>query len=244
MSDFELENEERKARMFVDSTAAIMVVEDYVEQEKCEQIIQMAEEYVTDSVYSEEDFFEKQVKVDNTFYRQDLQLFIPFGFSPRYPFNLSAYIQEMCFHATFLYSKVFHSAVEYLKPISRNAKFQKTLTHTKGFSNWHIEQSHSEMADRALVWMLYLNDVEEGGTTEFLFQGVTVKPKAGTFVMWPAGVTHPHRGNPPYSNDKHILTGWMNAPSITEKPYVDHIYDLMINEDFSMFKTFDIPEVG
>ena len=242
MTDFELDNEERKARMFVDSTAAIMVVEDYVTEEKCNEIIKMAEDYIGDSSIYTEDIMKKTV-VDNTFYRQDLQLFLPFGFSPRYPFNLFTYTQEMCFYATHLYGKVFHGAVEYLKPIARTAKLQKTITHTKGFSNWHIEQGYGDMADRALVWMLYLNDVEQGGTTEFLYQGVTIKPKAGTFVLWPAGVTHRHRGNPPYSNDKYILTGWLHAPTHSEKAYTDYVYGNMNNYNFDHILTFDMPDV-
>lgn len=238
MTDFELENEERKARMFVDSTAAIMVVEDYVSEEVCEQIINMADEYIADS----STLYDNAV-ADNTLHRQDLQLFIPFGFSPRKPFNLFKYTQEMCFHGAYLYSKVFHNVMDALTPISRTAKLQKTLTHTKGFSNWHTEQSFGDMADRALVWMLYLNDVEQGGTTEFLFQGVTIKPKAGTFVLWPAGITHPHRGNPPYSNDKYIITGWMHAPTLSEKPYADYIYEQMAADKFDNITLFNIPDV-
>ena len=28
-------------------------------------------------------------------------------------------------------------------------------------------------------------------------------------VIWPAGFTHCHRGNPPLDRDKYILTGWL-----------------------------------
>ena len=61
---------------------------------------------------------------------------------------------------------------------------------------------------RLLTWMLYLNDVDEGGETEFLYQSMRVKPKQGTLVIWPAALTHAHRGNPPLSNIKYIVTGW------------------------------------
>jgi hypothetical protein len=56
--------------------------------------------------------------------------------------------------------------------------------------------------------MLYLNDVEDGGETEFLYQRMRVKPKQGTLLIWPAGFTHTHRGNPPLSNNKYVITGW------------------------------------
>ena len=58
------------------------------------------------------------------------------------------------------------------------------------------------------TWMLYLNTVQEGGETEFLYKSLRVQPKAGRFVLWPSGYTHTHRGNPPLNQDKYILTGW------------------------------------
>ena len=57
--------------------------------------------------------------------------------------------------------------------------------------------------------MLYLNTVEEGGETEFLYQSVRFKPVKNTLLIWPAGYTHTHRGNPPLSNEKYIVTGWV-----------------------------------
>ena len=58
--------------------------------------------------------------------------------------------------------------------------------------------------------MVYLNDVEEGGETEFLYQSVRVPPVQGRFICWPAGWTHIHRGNPPLKGVKYALTGWIN----------------------------------
>jgi len=57
--------------------------------------------------------------------------------------------------------------------------------------------------------MLYLNNIEQGGETEFLYQIKRIKPEADKLLIWPAGYTHVHRGNPPLSNDKYILTGWI-----------------------------------
>lgn len=78
-----------------------------------------------------------------------------------------------------------------------------------GYHVWHSEALNRNSMDRVLTWILYLNDIPEGeGETEFLWQGVRVKPKAGTCTIWPAHFTHPHRGNPVYSCDKYIATGW------------------------------------
>ena len=58
--------------------------------------------------------------------------------------------------------------------------------------------------------MIYLNDVEEGGETEFLYQPKRIKAEKGKIVIFPADFMHTHRGNPPISNEKYVLTGWFN----------------------------------
>lgn len=79
-----------------------------------------------------------------------------------------------------------------------------------GYHEWHFENGHFENASRIITMMMYLNDIDEGGETEFLYQHRRVSPKAGTIVIWPTGFTHTHRGNPPLSNTKYIVTGWLN----------------------------------
>lgn len=86
-------------------------------------------------------------------------------------------------------------------------RLQKTLV-GGGYHHWHFENSSRLNSNRVAVFMFYLNDVEEGGETEFLYLHKRVKPKAGTLLIWPSSYTHTHRGNPPLSNDKYILTGW------------------------------------
>lgn len=89
-----------------------------------------------------------------------------------------------------------------------NMKVQKTDP-GEGYHVWHYEASDIQNARRIMAYVVYLNDVEEGGETEFLFQNIRVKPKAGTAVLWPAYYTHPHRGNPPIKESKYIVTGWV-----------------------------------
>lgn len=87
-------------------------------------------------------------------------------------------------------------------------KLQKTLP-TQGYHIWHAENSNREAVNRILTFILYLNDVEEGGETEFLYLKRRVTAKKGRFLLWPAGFTHTHRGNPPLSGEKYIMTGWV-----------------------------------
>ena len=78
-----------------------------------------------------------------------------------------------------------------------------------GYHIWHYEASSRQTGGRLLSYILYLNDVEEGGETEFLYLHRRIKPTAGTLVLFPAAFTHTHRGNPPLSNTKYIMTGWV-----------------------------------
>lgn len=87
-------------------------------------------------------------------------------------------------------------------------KIQKTDV-GQGYHIWHYESSERMGSNRLLAFILYLNDVDEGGETEFLYYPKRVKPKTGTVVLWPAAFTHTHRGNPPISNCKYIITGWV-----------------------------------
>ena len=88
-------------------------------------------------------------------------------------------------------------------------KLQKTLP-TEGYHVWHIEHNKGfDNEPRAFAFSIYLNDVEEGGETEFLHQSMRVKPKTGRIVIWPAAFPYLHRGNSPLSGEKYILTSWM-----------------------------------
>lgn len=83
-----------------------------------------------------------------------------------------------------------------------------------GFVGWHYEFDHGSQnhKNRFLVWMIYLNDVERGGKTEFI-NSLSVKPQRGTLVLWPAYFTHLHRAAPDLQEDKYIMTGWFTYES-------------------------------
>lgn len=84
---------------------------------------------------------------------------------------------------------------------------QKTLPH-QGYHSWHTEVANSASSSRVAAYILYLNDVPDGGETEFLYHGVKVTPEAGKLLIFPTSYTHPHRGNPIYTGEKYIISGW------------------------------------
>lgn len=102
--------------------------------------------------------------------------------------------------------------VQYLFRIG-DINAQKYEVQKGGYPYWHSEvypqTGNNDALHRIMLFMFYLNDVDEGGETDFYYQDVTVKPKAGRMVIAPAYFTHTHRGNIPRSNDKYILTSWI-----------------------------------
>ena len=87
-------------------------------------------------------------------------------------------------------------------------KIQKTIP-GEGYHTWHYEDAIQKTRDRIATFILYLNDVEDGGETEFLYYPKRIKPEQGKLILWPAGYTHTHRGNQPLSGEKYILTSWL-----------------------------------
>ena len=76
-----------------------------------------------------------------------------------------------------------------------------------GYYSWHSERQG--ISDRHLVFMTYLNDVDEGGT-EFKNQKIKLPAKKGLTTIWPTDWTHTHRGVISKTQDKYIITGWFN----------------------------------
>ncbi|GHF77078.1 2OG-Fe(II) oxygenase [Thalassotalea marina] len=90
---------------------------------------------------------------------------------------------------------------------------QKYNKQQGNYQYWHSEifpqPGHNDALHRVLLFIIYLNDVAEGGETDFFYQEKSIKPEAGTMIIAPCGFTHTHRGNIPISNDKYVLTSWM-----------------------------------
>lgn len=131
-------------------------------------------------------------------------------------FENEAYIPAIPFQRHFqeiFWGKLWplYEAEYSLQNVDRHQNYAFKIQKTEvggGYHVWHAENTSRLHSTRLTTWILYLNDVEEGGETELLFYHRRIKPKAGTFIIFPAAFTHTHRGNPPLSNEKYIVTGW------------------------------------
>ena len=83
---------------------------------------------------------------------------------------------------------------------------------SEAYYGWHNERGTciEPMGSRHLAFMTYLNDVDDAGETEFLYQGIKVQPRKGLTLIWPVDWTHTHRGIASPTKDKYIVTGWYN----------------------------------
>ena len=95
-----------------------------------------------------------------------------------------------------------------LHKMSYSVKIQKYKP-SQGYHVWHCDAAKISSSRRMMVALLYLNTVDSGGETEFLYQNTRVPAVQGTLTLTPAGWTHPHRGNPPLKGNKYIMNTWL-----------------------------------
>jgi hypothetical protein len=105
------------------------------------------------------------------------------------------------------------------KELEANHLFFETIMVQKYKSNTGRYVYHNDFSSeskknrfRVLTYIYYLNNVEEGGETQF-WDNYKIKPQKGKLVLFPASWTYPHSGLMPLSHDKYIITGWIYQES-------------------------------
>ncbi len=84
------------------------------------------------------------------------------------------------------------------------------------YYNWHIDcQTHQGGWTRTVACIWYLNEVEEGGETEFAFDH-KITPETGKLILFPATWNFPHRGLPPLKGNKYIITSFVSTNEETQ----------------------------
>lgn len=186
----------------------IMVVDNVLSSEKCNDILAVLEEKTKDfdsisNFENSRDRLDKQWDGGTVLQSMGRKLSFDYAsfFSQVLKENLELYVNTYLTNCAVFFDK---GQINYSV-----FKFQVTPI-SGGFHNWHSENNAGpfETKCRFLAWSLFLNDVEEGGELEFLNYSTRIKAKKGSLVLFPAYFTHAHRGNPPISNTKYIATGW------------------------------------
>jgi len=193
--------EENKYKLKVTHKDFIGIYEDVLSKEKCQEIIDKMEFHMKSNPSEIRNGKEQFPQGDIG--RKDYQIF-----ADKMTGNIYQEINRFLDICLQIYVEEFFVLKNISSIRSDEVKLQMTPPRG-GYHVWHCEQDKRQFSDRVLAWTLYLNDIPDGeGETEFLWQGLKVKPKAGTISVFPAAFTHCHRGNPVYSCDKYIATGW------------------------------------
>jgi prolyl 4-hydroxylase len=93
-------------------------------------------------------------------------------------------------------------------------------THTDFFKPYELEKyTMGELGQRTWTFMIYLNDPEAGGETEFPDLGMKVSPKLGRAVLWnnlqasgQGNDATRHQSLPVTAGTKTIITKWFRMP--------------------------------
>ena len=188
--------------------SGIVITKELLPTQLCDEIIGVYENTVNTQPSHVQKSDVGDLREFNPMYRDDR--FICLDEASPWSSELPKLVNEHISRALYEYFEYFpvlNTAESALYSIRQ--KLQKTDV-AGGFHVWHYENGHIDSVHRMLAWTIYLNDVPEGGETEFLYQSERVKPVKGRTVIFPAGFMHTHRGNPPISNEKYILTGWFS----------------------------------
>jgi hypothetical protein len=112
--------------------------------------------------------------------------------------------------------KLYLDEYNFNDPVTSHSFKAHRVKEGGGYHVWHHEHSR-ENSYRILVWMLCLESPDEGGETEFLNQSMRITQRPRQLLIWPAGFTHKHRGNPPLKGQKTYLTGWFETVDNSDK---------------------------
>jgi|CXWL01.1.fsa_nt_gi hypothetical protein len=115
--------------------------------------------------------------------------------------TMRAYMADVpCFRVTFI-NGLTHPDTGY--------QLQRYLPNGRDGFDWHADAVPHHT--RILAAIVYLNDVEKGGETEFDYHGksVVVKPEAGAVLWFPCSFEYVHRGRTPESGPKYIATTFL-----------------------------------
>ena len=172
--------------------------------------------HLVEGVYSKEscnhliDFFEKNINLAEPGGAGDkklnnLEICLGINFKNPSGFGLESILSNILSQYKEKFPLIDSSTEKwYVSPTCQFAKFEPN----NYYDYIHCEQG-TNYRNRIFAWMIYLNNIKEGGGTYFHHQNFTTKPVAGNLYIWPAGWTHMHVGvNAPYEL-KYTITGWV-----------------------------------
>lgn len=186
----------------------IYIKDDFLTQEECELVISLIDSHCEQSFVAnpEDDPVISDYRTSKTAdlsYIKHPQLFdIDYKITALTALNPLA--SEVMQGQRYEIGQYYKQHCDYFRPLTKEYKT---------YCEW--------MGQRTWTFMIYLNDVEEGGETYFKHLNLKVKPKQGTAVIWNNlyrnGIPNPktlHEALPPGSGRKYVITKWFRSWSL------------------------------
>lgn len=90
----------------------------------------------------------------------------------------------------------------------RNAETYTLLRYQPG-EKYNLHYDGGTETARSISVLVYLNDDYEGGELEFPNFDVSIKPKAGTLVLFPSNYAYAHIAQPVKLGTKYVIATWL-----------------------------------
>lgn len=127
--------------------------------------------------------------------------------------NADAALKDFFRAQVFRYLDLYNERTQLHLPVPRRERVEELRIKRYFSTSGDQFQTHFDALDytsnRYLVFLWYLNDVAEGGETDFPDLGVRVAARAGRLLMFPPYWMFQHAGLPPRSNDKYIISTYL-----------------------------------
>lgn len=119
-------------------------------------------------------------------------------------------VDRMFFHSLGAALRELREAFPFFKGPFKDLGYQVQRYLPGEYYHWRIHGGCHAFSQRQLVALWYLNDVPgPGGETEFLYQGLGIRPEQGILVLFPPFWTHEHRAAELRSGAKYVATTWV-----------------------------------
>ena len=138
---------------------------------------------------------------------------------------------------------------------SCQGQYYKVGNQFKAHTDWFTRDTQEwdnfakDDGQRTWTFMIYLNDVEEGGETEFTNLNIKLKPKMGMGVLWNNMDADGneladtiHWGKPPIKGEKYIITKWFREFGILKNYFKPQLSNIIMNHTPLGFKKLKVPE--
>lgn len=123
--------------------------------------------------------------------------------------SVEAYFHKQAMH----YLGKYNEEVNLTLPIPLRNRFEDLRIKRYNVADGDQFQPHFDAKDyssnRYLVFIWYLNDVAEGGETEFCDLDLRIGARTGRLLIFPPYWMFQHAGLPPRSNDKYMISTYL-----------------------------------